>query len=124
MSMALSAILGAGTNIAGGFLASNASKKLRKAAKEAALREAELERNKGRRLQGRQLAGFSAAGVVVDEGTPLDILAQTAADAEISALRAAFALEQQARNLKSAGRSALISGFGGGGSTLLGSFGD
>ena len=37
-------------------------------------------------LKGRQRAGFAAAGVVIDEGTPLDVLADTAEQGELESL--------------------------------------
>ena len=37
-------------------------------------------------LKGRQRAGFAAAGVVLDEGTPLDVLLDTAESGELESL--------------------------------------
>jgi len=55
-----------------------------------AIRRGEDEENRIRRqvsrTQGQQRAAFAAAGVVVDEGTPLDVLQETAAEGEQDAL--------------------------------------
>jgi hypothetical protein len=48
------------------------------------------------------------------------LLAQTAADAETNALRAALFFEQQAEDFESAGRVALTQGILGAGTTILG----
>jgi hypothetical protein len=58
-------------------------------------------------LKGKQRAAFSGSGVVVDEDSPLDVLAETAELGEIDALtirnnaeREAYGFENQARNFE------------------------
>ena len=118
--VALGTLAQAGAQIGTGAAAQSAAKSQARAARRQAAIAAEDERRKGRRLAGKQRAGFAKGGVLIDEGTPLDVLAQTASDAETNALRAAFALEQQADDFESAGRVALTQGILGAGGTILG----
>ena len=117
---ALAALALAGAQIGTGIAASSAASRQAGRAREQAALAAEDERRKGRRLAGKQRAGFGKAGVRIDEGTPLDVLAQTAADADLNAFRAAFAREQRADDLESAGRVELTRGLLGAGATILG----
>jgi len=117
---AVATLVQAGAQIGTGIAASGAaSSRAREARRRAAL-VAEDERRKGRRLAGRQRAGFAKGGVKIDRGTPLDVLAQTAADSELNALRAALAFEQQAEDFESVGRTARTRGLLGAGRTILG----
>ncbi len=113
----------AGTQIGAGVAAQSAAKRQARTARLRGAEAAEDERRKGKRLKGKQRAAFAAAGVEINEGTPLDVIAQTAADAETNALRAALAFEQQAEDLESAGRIAAMQGILGAGSTILGGAG-
>ena len=117
---ALASLAQAGAQIGTGVAARSAAKDQSREARRRAAIVAEDERRKGRRLAGRQRAAFAKGGVKIDEGTPLDVLAQTAADAELNALRAALSFEQQAEDFKSAGKVALTQGLLGAGATILG----
>lgn len=116
-------LLSAGSQVFSGLSGKSKGNDLADDAREAAAVEAELELRKGRELAGRQIGGFAGRGIVVDSGTSLDVLAQTAADAKINALRAAFAFEQQAEEFESAGQSSGLKGVLGGTETILGSEG-
>jgi len=117
---AIGTLAGAGTQIGTGIQAQSAAKAQARKAEEAGRIAHADELRKGRRLAGKQRAAFAKSGVEIDEGTPLDVLAQTAADAETNAIRAAFAFEQQADDLRSMGKIALTKGILGAGSTILG----
>ena len=117
---ALGTLIQAGTQIGTGISAQSAAKGQAREARALAAQAADDERRKGRRLAGSQRAAFGKSGVKIDEGTPLDVLAQTAADAETNALRAAFFFEQQAADFKSIGKTALTRGILGAGATILG----
>lgn len=63
-------------------------------------------RESGEQLKGTQRAGFASAGVVVDEGTPLDVAEDTAEQIELDALNIehntalqVFDFQQESRNL-------------------------
>lgn len=118
---ALGSLAQAGTQIGTGISARSAARDQAREARARGAAEAALERRKGRRLAGKQRALFAKGGVLVSEGTPLDVLAQTAADAEENALRAAFGFEQRAEDFESVGRQVLTRGILGAGATLLGS---
>ena len=121
IATALATLAQAGAQLGTGFAADNAAKDQARLARVRAAQVAEDERRKGRRLAGKQRASFAKGGVKIDEGTPLDVLAQTAADAETNAIRAALGFEQQAADLISAGKVAKTKGILGAGATILGS---
>ena len=86
-------------------------------------REAEkISRREGSDLKGTQRVLTAKSGVA-REGTPLDVLAQTAEDVELNALRAKFGLDVRAEGLKIAGEQALISGVVGGSASIIGMIG-
>lgn len=117
---AIATLAQAGAQIGTGFAADSAAEKQAREARLRGAQAAEDERRKGRRLAGTQRAMFAKSGVEIDSGAPLEVLAQTAADAETNALRAAFLFEQQAEDLKSVGKTALTKGILGAGATILG----
>ena len=98
----------------------------------AGLQEAEEVRRQGRRIGGQQAVGYAKAGVRLDRGTPVQVMANTAANAELAAMRTLFRYElkawevQAAANRGAAGiaSSALMSaaslsmGYTGGGGTV------
>lgn len=118
--LALLFLFSAATSIASGVAQKKQAERLAKEADEQARVEFELQLRRGRQLQGAQRAATAGAGVAVSTGTPLEILAQTAADAELNALRASFGPEQDARNFRSQGQQALIGGLTGAAGTILG----
>lgn len=77
------------------------------------------------RAMGRIRAGYGAAGVAT-EGTPLDVLEDSAAEAELDALNirykgeiAAMGYESEAQLQKTRAKSALVTGVFNAGSALL-----
>ena len=83
-------------------------------------------RRRAARLASAQRAAAGASGLVLEEGSPLEILAQTAEDAEFEALNIRFNSEvarTQARNRAKASqfeaKQALTAGAIGGGTALL-----
>jgi hypothetical protein len=89
--------------------------------------EAADKRREARRLMAAQQVAFAGAGVDPTLGTPLDVLGDTAAEAELIALRAQFGRETQARAIEArgqqaqqAGRQAAIGSFVRAGGTILG----
>lgn len=119
----VSGIMQAGSQIGTGIATNITARDLAKRAQKQAAEAREDERRKGRAIAGAQRAGFAKAGVEVSAGTPLDVLAKTHRDTETNALRAAFAHEQRAADLKSMGRSALTQSIAGAATTILGSAG-
>jgi hypothetical protein len=100
--------------------------------------EADEVRRRGREIGGKQMTGFAKAGVRLDKGTPVQVMANTAARAELAAMQTQFAFDLKAweaqaaanRGAASIASSALMSmgsllmGYtgGGGGSGLSGAF--
>ena len=117
---ALATLAQAGTQIGTGVAAYGAAKDQARQARLYAAMAKQDELRKGRALAGKQRALYGKAGVEIDEGTPLDVLAQTSADAETNAIRAALFYENQADQLKATGKIALTQGILGAGSTILG----
>ncbi len=116
---ALGSLAGAGAQIGTGISAGKAADRQAKEARRRGALVAEDERRKGRRLAGKQRAAFAKGGVT-QSGTVLDVLAQTAADSEINALRAALGFEQQADAFNTQATSLRTAGVLGAGKTLLG----
>lgn len=119
---ALATLTQAGAQIGTGVIAQSAANQEAKRAEEAAKLVRADELRKGKILAGKQRAAFGKSGVAINVGTPLDVLAQTAMDAETNAVRAALFFERQAENLRSAGKIALTKGILGAGTTILGKF--
>ena len=67
------------------------------AARQSAAFEEARQRREARRLKAAQRAGYAKAGVVITEGSPLTVLTETAAEAELDALAIRYAGEVQAR---------------------------
>ena len=112
-------------SIAGGIRSFSAAKDAGDKEKEAerkGLEAAALERKKGRIRKGQQRAAFASSGALVSFGTPLDVFADTAAAAEMNAVRVTLAFEEQERIFRRKKLSAISSGVSGVGSTILGSF--
>ncbi len=82
--------------------------------------EAEDQRRETRRLLASQQVAFAASGVDPSVGTPLDVLADTVAEAELAALRIQFGRESEAAAIRSRGRRAQTQGITGALGTILG----
>jgi len=95
-------------------------------ARQNAALEAEQQRKAGERMKGAQRAAFAKAGVDVGSGSPLDVLAETAAETELAVSTIKWAGEQQARRAISAAEASRMKGdaakrasYWGAGTTLL-----
>jgi hypothetical protein len=64
--------------------------------------EAEEVRKRGREIGGKQMTGFAKAGVRLDKGTPVQVMANTAARAELAAMRTQFAFDMKAWEVQAA----------------------
>ena len=62
----------------------------------AGFQEAEEVRKQGRRIGGKQAVGYAKTGVRLDRGTPVQVMANTAARAELAAMRTQFAYDLKA----------------------------
>lgn len=76
--------------------------------KKLAREEAKEVRRAGRIVGGRQMAGYAKAGVRTDVGTPVQVMAETAARTELAALRAAFSYKQRIYESKTSATFALV----------------
>ena len=83
-----------------------------------------------RQMIGRQIAGYGGAGVNPNSGSPLDVMANTAAEYEndiymagLSADQATSAGTDQATLDQMSGRQAAMAGWMGAGSSMLSGFG-
>ncbi|QYU68578.1 hypothetical protein J4558_00050 [Leptolyngbya sp. 15MV] len=90
----------------------------------------EITRERGERVVEAARANIGASGVVVDEGSPLEVLADSFANLERDALNLRYRYLAQANNARNlaaferqAGRAALFQGIGAGAGTVLGTFG-
>lgn len=84
-------------------------------------------RRDGKRIIGQQVAGFAKAGVEVNTGTPLEVIADTAGDIEYEALSAEYAgkigqlsEEATASAYDNEGKNQFMGGLLSAGSTLIG----
>jgi len=75
------------------------------------------------RLMGAQRAAYAKSGVDVGSGTPLDVLAETAAESELEALRVRYGYKAARQNQKTAGLTAFTAGLAKGSDTLLTAWG-
>lgn len=96
-------------------------------------------RREGRRLGGQQMVGYAKAGVRPDVGTPLQVMASTAARNEMQALRTLFEYESKIFEAKTGAAFSAVSSmmmmggslgqgvsqmrFGGGSRGLTGAYG-
>ncbi|MFQ5472450.1 MAG: hypothetical protein ACE5FA_06155 [Dehalococcoidia bacterium] len=122
MMLALTAASTA-AQVGGGIASARAAKQQAKVQRRLGQIEAEDVRRESRRLLARQRVAFAKAGVSTTAGTPLDVFADAAAEAELTALRRIFERESGAVATRSAGKQAGVQGGLGGLSTVLGSIG-
>jgi len=106
--------------IGAGFAAKRQAEKNADLLEELGILAAADELRAGKKLVGTQRAAMAASGGDPNEGTFIDIQAETASKAARSALRAKFAFDSAAFAQEEAGRAALIAGIVGGAGTLLG----
>lgn len=111
---------GAALEIGSAFAAKGAAREEARFREELGLSEAEDIRRRSRLLRGRQRAAFGKAGVSTTEGTPLEVLAATAAEAELEALRQQTFRKREADVATYEGQQAFLQGLFSGAQTLLG----
>lgn len=88
--------------------------------------QADEVRRQGRRIGGQQAVGYAKAGVRLDKGTPVQVMAQTAARAERAAMETQFAYDLKAWEVQSAanrGAASIVSSALMGASSLLMGYG-
>jgi len=110
----------AGISIAGGVAANRAAKNEAEQLRALGAVEAEDKRRETRKLIARQQVAFAGAGVDTQMGSPLDVLGDTVAEAELAALRIAHGREGQALATRQQGRVAAFQGGAGALGTVLG----
>lgn len=107
-----------GASIAGGVQQQAAAKANAKAATQAAAFDELRQRERAQKLLAQQRVGYAKGGVTL-EGTPTEVLADTAADAEIDALAIRWGGASRAAAFKAQGQQALIGGVTGAAGALL-----
>ena len=111
-------VVAAGAAAAGGVAQQQAAKANAKQAQAAAAFDEARQRERAQKILAAQRVGFAKAGVTL-EGTPGDVLANTAEDAEIDALAIRWGGASRAAAFKAQGQSALIGGITGAAGALL-----
>ena len=112
-----------GLTVASTVQASETAKAQAAALKEQGIEDEKLQRAKNARLRGSQRVAFAKSGVDLSSGTPLGVLAQSAEDAELNALRVKFGFDANAARSRAEGQQAVLRGAAGATSTLLGTVG-
>ncbi len=112
--------ISAATSIAGGVAANRDAKAEADQFSLLGRIEAKDKRRESRRLFAAQQVKFAGSGVDPSVGTPLDVLADTVAEAELAALRIQFGRESEAAAIRSRGRRAQTQGITGALGTILG----
>lgn len=124
-------LIGAGASILGGVLGSSKQKKAAKKAKKVAKadaksvrklgpKEAEQLLRQGKRLESVQRAGYAGSNIDVNTGTPLNVMAETIAETQMTAIRAIRARNDQARSIERQGSAASAIGQANATGSLLG----
>ncbi len=116
---AISALASVGSGITG-MVQSQTNQKMLKAEQRAAIDDSLREQA---RLAGAQRVAYAKGGVDVGSGTPLDVMAETAAEADLQALRIKYGYQAARTNQQTAGLSALAGGLAKGSDTLLTAWG-
>ena len=105
--------VGVATQVLGGLAAAEQSKTQAKyyaanadIAKQQAANQAAQEKDKYRRLAASQRASFGASGIEVNEGSPLDVLADTDAEGAVSAMQLLYGGQLEAANWRQRARTA------------------
>lgn len=106
-------------SIVGGIAANSTAKSGANNLKRLGKAEEEDERRKNSRLIASQEVAFAKAGIALGSGTPLDVLGDSVAEAELQALRIRFARKTEADNLKQEGKQAMVLGIIEGAGSLL-----
>lgn len=112
--------IGVGGSIVSGMAQQGQANAQAKVARQAGAFNAQRIREQGHQALGAMRAGFGKSGLQM-EGSPLDILAQSAGDVELDAVAARHQGEVQAATYKAAGKGAFYGGLFGAGKVLAGS---
>jgi len=110
-------------SVAGGVSANKNSKAQADHLRQVGQVEAADKRRETRKLIASQQVAFAASGVDTQVGSPLDVLGDTVAEAELAALRIQFSRDVQADAVRQRGREAQLSGITSGLGTVLGAVG-
>jgi len=105
-------------SIIGGIQANSAAKRNAKLLERIGELEADQERRNTRALMGAQRAAVGASGFDPSSGSFLDLVASTAVDGEVRAMRIAFARETEADAQRQEGHDLLFEGILGGTSQI------
>lgn len=92
-------------------------------AREQGLVAADQQAREAKRTVGSMVASYGASGVQVDQGSPLDVLADSARQATLDNLTIKYNAEMQARNYEQQAQLALMGGQTSSTSQLLGAAG-
>ena len=128
---AATAVAGGVAQVAAGKAANQDAKAEARMLREIGEIEAADKRRETRRLIAAQQVAFAGAGVDTQVGTPLDVLGDTVAEAELEALRIQFgrgleadAIRRRGKQAKAQAIAGSIGSFGQGLGTILGATGD
>ena len=100
------------TSIAGGVIAKRNADSEAKTLKKVGQLELDDRRREMRRLLAAQTVAFAKGGVSPGSGSPLDVLGDTVAEADLSALRVRYSRQAQAKSVTQQGDLALLGGIG------------
>jgi hypothetical protein len=118
-SSMISSFVKAGQQAAGGQISFFRSRNEAKRLKKLADLQAGEARLSGSKLRSAQRVAFAKGGVSLQEGTPLEVMAETAERVELDALRKRVKTRRLAQNLRAEGALALLSAGGSSFSTIL-----
>jgi len=114
-----STLLKAGGSIAGGIQANRQAKREATAVRADASREAYESAREGQILASNARAASAASGGDAADAGSIERLGEIGRDTDFNSLAAIYSGRNQARQIRRSGRRALISGFVGGGSSIL-----
>jgi len=120
---AFSGIAGGLAGIRGGFDANEKAKENARFLRERGRTEADEDRRQVRALIGAQRVAQAASGIDPGEGSAVDVIADTAAEGELRALRREFGFELEARQEEETGQAGLLESVLSGSGTILGAIG-
>lgn len=116
--LAIGTAVAVASTVATGVVQQQQAQQNEKTAKQAAAFDESQQRQKARQLLGAQRAAYAKAGVTL-AGSPTDVIADTAAQAEIDALAIRWGGQQRAAAYRQQGSDALFSAGAGAAGALL-----
>lgn len=96
--------VGAGFRMIGGFQAEREARARGRVLRTLGRQATKDRRREGSRLIGAQRSAFAGGGVRISEGTPADLVADTAAREELEALRAGYGFRAESQALRQQGQ--------------------